>query len=466
MLMGVAVATVLGAASCKKSVIPAAKGDSVLFSAGIGVSESGTKTAYAGDNASDRTLAENINWLSGDQIRIWCAECSEPTAEGYGGMDHCADYTVTPESTATQGKIAVNPGTVGLRWGEAGTEHWFYSLYPSPKATDRGDEGKFGTASAGIKTPFSFTGHIPASQAITGYTPAQEGKDEKGNPLPAIASPDMRNLYMASQGISAKPESSGSGVFLTFRPLTTAIEFTITNGMTADDAKMYVENVSLVSENHNLCGAFEVAVSNEWGVPSSKYRESHPTGVIYTYNHSYPVCTEPFDKSGQGNAVAIDFAGTNACTEGIAKGKTLRFTFFLLPLTPNSTAGVDDVDDLYFVIRRKDGEGYKTLKTKLEMADHKPVPFPVHKKTYVTGILVPDSASWTITYSLDVTPWDQTHGEGVDFYYPDASQIVAVTPWTDVSQDPGFLYFPGASQDAGVENWEDVGKDEGFQPEG
>ncbi len=187
-----ALAGVMSVAGCSKHATPAAKGDSVLFSAGLGGSESGTKASYTDSNAEDRSKAENINWLSGDQIRIWCAECSEPTTESFGAADHWADYTVTPASDATSGKIAVNPGTVGLRWGETGTEHHFYAVYPSPKTTGKGtDAGAFGE---GTPKSFTFTGHIPATQTIASYTPAKEGKDAKGKPYLAIAAPDMANL--------------------------------------------------------------------------------------------------------------------------------------------------------------------------------------------------------------------------------------------------------------------------------
>ena len=418
MLMGVAVATVLGAASCKKSVIPAAKGDSVLFSAGLGGSESGTKTAYAGDNASDRTLAENINWLSGDQIRIWCKECSEPTLTTYGGMDHCADYTVTPESTATQGKIAVNPGTVGLRWGEPKTTHYFYAVYPSPNTTGKNsDAGELGTPSGSptVKTPFSFTGHIPTTQAISGYTTESDVVDKNGNPI-AVAAPDMTNLYMASQGVSAKPEDTGDGVFLTFTPLSTAIEFTITNDMTADDAMMQVESVSLLSENHNISGAFTADLATAWAKPVSKYTASGTSGARCAYENTYPACVEATGVTN-GKTVTIDFSGTDACTTGIAKGRSLRFTVFLLPVTPGGSDS-DDVDDLSFVITRKDGEGYKSLQTKLSRTDGKDgnrIPFPVHKKTYVTGILVPDSARWVIDSQPIVTPWENNDCDELDF---------------------------------------------------
>ena len=453
MLMGVAVATVLGAASCKKSVIPAAKGDSVLFSAGLGGSESGTKTIYTDSNASDRRNAENINWLSGDQIRIWCAECSEPTAEGYGGMDHCADYTVTPESTATQGKIAVNPGTVGLRWGEPETTHCFYAVYPSPNTTGKGsDTGTFGTDPV-----FKFTGHIPAKQTISGsLTPT--GPDTEGKTT-TVAAPDMSNLYMVTEPTSASPGTGGEGVFLSFRPISTAIQFTIENAMTAEGAKMQVESVKIMSDPKtgtpkNISGAFEANLSGTWTKPVIASIPAG-SGIISEYINDYPACTEPADATGQSSALTIDFKNTTAYTEGIAKGGRLQFTFFLLP--------TQSVDDLSFVITRKEGEsGTKTIKTRLAMADGTGIPFPVHKKTYVKGILVPDGAQWVIQYSLDVNPWGDNPTD-LPFFYPEGSQTTTVTPWGGEHSEGVPFFYPEGSEISTVTTWEDVECDPGFE---
>lgn len=415
-LSGITVVTLFTSCNGKGNVIPIKKGDVVLFSGGIGNSESGTKSEYSNDNASNRTLSESVWWSNGDIIRIWSAECSEPAGMGANGPS--ADYSVAVSTDKTQGKIAVKSGTAALLWGEPETTHWFYGVYPSPASTGKStDKGQLGTTSgsATVKTPFSFTGHIPATQAIAGYATESGIVDGKGNPI-AVATPDMTNLYMVSQGTSAKPEDTGNGVFLEFTPLSTAIEFTITNDMTADDSMMQVESVSIVSENHNISGAFTSDLATAWAKPVSKYTESETSGIRCSYEKTYPACVETAGVTN-GKTVTLDFSGTAACTTGVAKGRSLRFTVFLLPVTPGGS-GSDDVDDLTFVITRKDGEGHKSLKTKLSRTDGKDgnrIPFPVHKKTYVTGILVPDSAIWTIDSQPIVTPWEKLDGGELDF---------------------------------------------------
>ena len=420
-LCALALAGALSVTGCRKQGVPASKGDGVLFSASVSGSESGTKTAY------DGTSPNQINWLSDDLIRIWSAECSEPTTESYGNADHWADYTVTPESTPNQAKIAVKSGTVGLRWGEESATHYFYAVYPSPGTTGKSsDSGNFGES--GTPKPFTFTGHIPATQTISGDLTSTQTTESGKTITTTIAAPDMKNLYMVSKA-KATPESDSPEVFLQFTPLSTAIQFTIQNDMTAGNMK--VDYVKIMSDPKtgtakNLSGAFSTTLSNPWAIPSVS---ATVPGMNYTYSHDYPVCTEPSDKSGQTSAVSIDFKNTTACTTGIARGDRLQFTFFLLP--------TQSVDDLSFVIKRADGV---ILKTRLEMADGAKIPFPVHKKTYVKGILVPDGAVWTISFDPTVTPWGSNDGGSADgeMVDPITETTPIVTEWVTVDFEPEF----------------------------
>ena len=423
-LCALALAGALSVTGCRKQGIPASKGDGVLFSASVSGSESGTKTAYAGDNASALSNPENINWLTGDLIRIWSAECSEPTTETYGGADHWADYAVTPtDGTPNKATIAVKSGTVGLRWGEPKTTHHFYAVYPSPLTTGKtGDSGEFAGSS------FTFTGIIPATQAISGSLTETSSTEKDKTVKTTIAAPDMKNLYMVSKA-EAKPESTSPDVFLKFTPLSTAIQFTIQNDMTADNMK--VDYVKIMSDPKtgtakNLSGAFSTTLSGTWAKPADV---SGPvgSGILGTYSNVYPACTE--GTTGMSPAVSISFKNTTACTTGIAKGDRLQFTFFLLP--------TQSVDDLSFVIKRADGV---ILKNRLEMEDGAKIPFPVHKKTYVKGILVPDGAVWTISFDPTVTPWGSNDGGSADgeMVDPITDTEPIVTAWETVDFTPEF----------------------------
>lgn len=420
-------------ASCEKTSSPATKGDGVLFSGSIGRSESGTKTVYAGDHTASSATAESINWVAGDKVRIWCRECSEPTTDTYGKNDHFADYTVTPGTTSA-GSLTVEPNTVGLRWGDAGKDHWFYAVYPSPKTTGKGDDtGELGTPAEGTQTSFTFTGHIPATQAIVGDLTTTQTTESGKTVTTTVAAPDMSNLYMVSKA-DAKPEDAGGEVFLTFTPLSTAIEFVIQNDMTADNAMMQVESVKIMSDPRpesgttakNLSGAFSTTLSDAWAVPPTVTGPAG-SGILGTYSNEYPTCTE--GTTGMSSEVSISFKNTAAYTPGIAKGDRLQFTFFLLP--------TQSVDDLSFVIKREDGT---TIKTRLEMSDGGKIPFPKHKKTYVKGILVPDGAMWTVSFDPKVTPWGDNAGGSADggIVDPITDTDPIVTSWETVEFTPEF----------------------------
>ena len=441
-LCALALAGALSVTGCRKQGIPASKGDGVLFSASVSGSESGTKTAYSGVRDKEKPeIAESILWQTGDEIRIWCAECSEPTTETYGGADHWADYTVTPDETnKNKAKIATRTGTVGLRWSEAESmpTHYFYAVYPSPGISLKDDTWSLGTISTGTEkaTPFTFTGHIPASQAISGDLTT--GKDPSDNTKNlTVAAPDMKNLYMVSKAEAKPVTETGTkageenSVFLNFRPLSTAIQFTIQNDMTAEGAMMQVDYVKIMSDPKtgtakNLSGAFVADLATEWKTPTTV---TAPTGsgIIGSYNNPYPSCTE--GTTGMSPAVSIDFKNTTACTTGIARGDRLQFTFFLLP--------TQSVDDLSFVIKRADDV---ILKTRLEMADGAKIPFPMHKKTYVKGILVPDGAVWTISFDPTVTPWGSNDGDSADgeMVDPITETTPIVTEWVTVDFEPEF----------------------------
>ena len=438
-------ALLLVAASCKKAEIepgptpvPVDKGADVVFRSAIGGSESGTKTAYANDHVAGSATAESIFWQAGDNVRVWCRECSEPNTDSYGGADHWADYTVTPDTeSGSKGTIIARTGTVGLRWSEAEPmpTHYFYAVSPSPVSSGKtGENWNLGATQTSTATPFTFTGVIPAEQTISGSLTTGEDPSDNTKNL-TVATPDMNNLYMVAKKDVAPESETKDGetntVFLSFRPISTAIQFTIENAMTAEGAKMQVESVKIMSDPKtgtptNISGAFEANLSGTWTKPkiASVPAES---GIISEYINDYPSCAEPAGALDQSSAITIDFKNTTAYTEGIAKGGRLQFTFFLLP--------TQSVNDLSFVITRKDGDGTKTIKTRLAMADGNGIPFPVHKKTYVKGILVPDSAQWTIQYTVDVTKWDDTHSEELPFDYPAVKEITTVTPWENVASD-------------------------------
>ena len=129
----------------------------------FGISSLRTKTIY------DENDALQINWVSGDKIKIFCAEAESAKS---------ASYVVTPTSTAKNGTIS-NASEDVLQWGGDGQIHNFYAIYPGDGSGLKVDEN-------GIA---SFT--INHNQKCTVST--TNGYDNN-----VIAKPDMKNALMVA----------------------------------------------------------------------------------------------------------------------------------------------------------------------------------------------------------------------------------------------------------------------------
>lgn len=377
------------AVSCKKengASLPK-YGEDVVFTANTAGSQAEAKAQYSGTitTGEDGRKKEYILWESGDVLRIYCAECSAPTTETYGGRDHWSDYVVDRESASTQASISVKPGQVGLRWGASDTQHTFYSVFPSPSTAGKSADVFFSKGK-------NLVGNIPQIQLIDGDL-ISETIDEK---TITTAKPDLSGMYMVGR-TSVTPNNlpEDKSVLINYIPITTVLEFTITKGTDTEDE---IEYVALESAGHHLYGTFGADLEN-W-TPS--------TSGAYTY----PVCTDLTSVSDGStkSRVRIDFSGESAGDVTISKAKSLKFTFLLLPVTPTGT--VTDVDDLTFIIKKKGVT--KTLTTKLSYSSGEGISFPTHKKSYISGVFVPDGAQWVINYAPVVTPWVEVEGDSAE----------------------------------------------------
>ncbi|MBQ6074136.1 MAG: fimbrillin family protein [Bacteroidales bacterium] len=232
-----------------------------------------TKTVYSGDGdyEGEILVRERIDWVSGDEIRIWSDKASLPD-----GSANWADYIVTPTSNSGANSYATvsNKAANGLVWGE-GT-HEFYSLYPSPAS---GGE----SASVDGKTISAF---IPPTQTYT----IRDGK----------LMPDMDYAYM----YAALRTEASSSVALSFKPMFTAFEITVDS---ADDATMTLTSFELSSSSSGLSGSFTATLTADTDGPSS---------------------TASYSVGETGNSVRLVFDGGLI----IKKGEAKSFTVFTLPI--------------------------------------------------------------------------------------------------------------------------------------
>lgn len=395
-------------------------GEEIRFAVGS-AGGAATKTAYSGKGTA--TL-ERIDWEVNDRIRIYCGAVSEPAGTKW------ADYTVTsvdnPSSETSTDSYAYIEGTggIGLRWGTG--DHTFYAVTPS---TVIGENDSKVTASA----------NVSASQV-----PVLELTEEEENAAAVTIAAggtrtlgaDMRNMFMVAKSGPYTEETGipeGEEVFLAFTPLTTAVQFTITNGT---DAAMTLTSVSLISGNGKstaepvINGGFSINLDS-WAEPEPAM--SSDESMTVSYGREYPACTCTGDATSavmSARTVTIDFGKdiTLAAKDGDTKGGSLTFTFLLTP--------THDFEDLTFKLTKSDKSW---MSTRLGYTDGSGIFFPHFKKTKVEGLFIPEGAQWTVKYGPDVEPWNDD-SETI-YPAPELKPITEVTPWEEGVEDlPLFKY--------------------------
>lgn len=292
---------VLSLVSCgwEESLSSAGRGDSIRFKAGHSFKNGiATRTVYSGQYYGETLVRERIDWVQGDEIRIWSDK-----ATTRNGSEHWADYLVTPTSSNQANSYASisNKNGNGLVWGE-GT-HAFYSIYPSP-------------VSGALTT--SGTGEV-----VTASIPELQTYTVNGDNL----EPDMDYAYM----FAALKTNASSSVTLSFQPMFTAFEFTIDS---ADDQNLTLTSFVMESASSPMSGDFTATLdAKEDGTTS----------------------TAAYDWGETKKSIRLAFSGGGLT---IRKGEPKTFTIFTLPaeqtdLTIRFTASNGQVNSL----KLNDSEG-------------------------------------------------------------------------------------------------------------
>ena len=366
-------AVALTFSSCERMAMMA--GTPVKFNAGIsrhGTSE--TKAVYGSAGAT--ATSQPIEWEKDDLITVYCEQCEDTNVADYV----VAEVHPSGSESNSYAKIGNASGN-GLIWGDEGT-HTFYALFPGVNTTGV-------TASINGK---DITGSIPQSQAFGTVT----GTDDK------VVPPVMKNMFMTAKS-EIEAGEAGEPVFLDFMPLTTALEFTITNQFDDTESAMNIKSISLISDGHALSGGFAVDM-DETGL-YGRPKTTLGSGVV----------------TADCDSVAINFGSSPV---SLAYGKTLNFHFFLNP--GNATA----VDDLTFEIKGVNAGTSEpfTRRAKLEKKDKSKVTFPTHQKTRISGIMVPESIAWTINYDPTVEQWNKEN-ESIDLENEVNDALTFVISW-------------------------------------
>lgn len=202
--------------SCEQQDQPFSQGKAVTFSA---TSKVGTKTAYSGKVLDGK---EAILWENNDVITVWCNQ-----ATVYGGSQKYADYKISTTDGVTAKVTPVSAG-VELLWGEDET-HKFYASY-------------------GAKS-------LAASYVTATISATQTVKESGSNVFVPVLSD---NGVMVA---AAEANPSDGSVSLTFKPIFTTLQFTVSSGV-EDDVE--ITGFSLkVNEGSKatLCGNFSATLS-------------------------------------------------------------------------------------------------------------------------------------------------------------------------------------------------------------
>ena len=157
-----------------------------------------TKTAYSGDLITENDkLYERIDWVAGDQIRIYSSNKSQVgvgvvsnVSVPVDSVDHY-DYTigtVTANDRRSDATINKPAEGQGLTWINDPYGVWFYGTYP-PLAATYSSDGKL-QSFTGMTIPRDQTTTVDMSHAYMLAAPAQFVEstqlDESGNKIPKM----------------------------------------------------------------------------------------------------------------------------------------------------------------------------------------------------------------------------------------------------------------------------------------
>ena len=211
---------------------------------GASLNETGvTRTIYGKENTEKNTFP--IYWVKDDKVLVTSPQCLNGR--------NTAQYKVTVESDKQNYATSLDKtGAVGVQWGQDKTAD-FYSVYPADKASVQGT-----------------TFHLTMPNVQNDILESGSIRDK--------AYADMNACFM---GAVSKNVPNGSGVNLTYTPLSTAIRFTLRGplggvGLT----KSVIISQVVLKADKPIAGDFTVDMSTGTVTPGEKkYNEI----TLYTY---------------------------------------------------------------------------------------------------------------------------------------------------------------------------------------
>ena len=332
-----------------------------------------TRTEYSGKDQNNASINatdseyERINWVKNtDHIRIY-----SPEAAKLDGTTHVQDYYISsdpvfpasPDAKKSQANIACTDAN-GLQWAAGSGSQHFFALYPAPGTKWKYDQTKV------VPTP-------PQSpQASDVYAKIEPGTDNAHAVVTAVVpsvqevfwnaseneyEPNMNYAYM----YAATTGTRGNGVLLSFKPLVTAIRFTLK----MKDGELKLKTFKLKSSTVDLSGTFTATVSTS-GNPTF----GTPTGTTKDISLSIPATQQ----------------------QTLTTSGTVTVTVLTLPV---------DLTDLSIemsFLNSSNAEVIRTLdlKTRASASDpYTPIQVDACHKSYINDLGIPG----TFEYELSVT---------------------------------------------------------------
>ena len=341
-LMGALVSTAILLAGCQENDIVKPKetwhkGDNVEFRVRAGYENNGgndTRTVYTGKTYTiDGKTYERVDWVEGDQIRIFCQEAQNP-AEGHNYADYKIVSHKNEGGKEDYGYLErVNPNG-SLQWGDPSKKHTFYAFYPSPAQNSQ------------LEMSDNWAkGVVPMEQTPLEIT-ATDGKNY-------VAKPNMNYAFMTAKAVM-EPGSSNE-VNLSFKSMVTALELELKG---PDQQTVNLTDIRISSDTENLTGPFTCDLDK---VATDGYPDCT---ILSTTDDRHTVNVSLVDKSGK--------------PFSLSGGKTLKVTVFLLPL--------DDYKALKISLQTAKG-----IKSHDLTANGSPMIIKSHLKNLVQNIQVPSN---------------------------------------------------------------------------
>jgi len=341
---------------------------------------------------------ERINWVTGDQIRIY----SSNTAKVSSNIGDYYDYSiasVTPNDRRSDAKLTQPAAGEGLIWVDDPYDVTFYGTYPPMERLYENDN----------KTLLYFTGmSIPSAQA-----PAWSGR---------VGTPDMSYAYMVSapatfQGTAVDGETVPK-MHMDFYPLFNAFYFVLAS----QDNEIQLNSLTLTSANASsyLSGSFKYTVN--------------------TLTASGPTVTGVSHVGDNGTGVSVNFpSGTK-----ISATDSVKVTVLTLP--PQSGTAISN---LTLTINYDDG---RVAELPLKYSNGNPLQFPAFHKARITGLAMKGGVNWRL--KVDDLPWNLVEMETT------FSQNIQSSPFViSNAKETGNNYYPAGTKDYQVRTLDmDAGK--------